>query len=101
MVPVGGPRGGAKICTAPANIYLRKVGGAETKMELEQGWCWEMLWFGAVTIALHAVVVGVLGGALALVEKYGLFQSSKIQTKVRAASLLNGYYRKLQNKALH
>ena len=48
---------------------------------LELDW-WELLWFEAVTITLHAGVVGLLGGALVLVEKYGLFQSSKIQTKV-------------------
>lgn len=51
-------------------------------LQPELDW-WEMLWFVAVTVALHAAVVALLGGALALVEKYGLFQSCKIQTKVQ------------------
>ena len=47
-------------------------------------WDWrELAWFVGVTMALNAGVIGTLGTALVMVERYGLFQNAKIQTQVR------------------
>ena len=43
---------------------------------------WELGWFVGVTVGVHAGVVSLLCAALALVERYKLFQEAKIQSKV-------------------
>ena len=43
---------------------------------------WELGWFVGVTVGVHAGVVSLLCAALALVERYKLFQEAKIQIKV-------------------
>lgn len=45
---------------------------------------WELGWFVGVTVGVHAGVVSLLCAALALVERYKLFQEAKIQSKVFA-----------------
>ena len=48
----------------------------------------ELIWFCSVTAGLHAGVLGLLCVAMALVERYALFQEAKIQTKVHVLCFL-------------
>lgn len=51
-------------------------------------WDWQELgWVVGVTFALHIGVLGILGTALVLIEHYGLFQDSKIQSQVRSLEI--------------